>query len=415
MTQNKTHFNAAFFKGNRAKLRARVQDSVPIVVTANGLLQRGADSGYAFAQDANFWYLTGIDDPDVTLVIDGEEEFLIVPARDMNRVTFDGSIDQDELAKRAGVTGVIDEAAGWKRLDTLLSSTKKVATPAAAPSYIQQYGMYANPSRARMIEHMKDHVSDLMVIDIRTDLAVLRMYKQPAELEALRRAITVTSETLNEIFDSKISYHNEYELEAEIFKGFRSRGAMGHSFEPIVASGRNACTLHNVANNDALRTGELIICDVGAEVEHYAADITRTFTFLEPSMRQQDVWTAVKEVQAYALSLLKPGVDMCTYEDEVAARMGKELKALKLIRQTEHDAIRKYFPHATSHFLGLNVHDVGDYTKPLEPNIVLTCEPGIYIPEEGIGVRIEDDVLITETGNEVLSADCRTELFAGTI
>lgn len=402
-------FSSEFFAGNRRALVARVQADVPIVATANGLLQRGADSSYAFSQDANFWYLTGIDEPDITLVVDGDDTFLIVPARDMSRATFDGSIDEKQLAERSGVTKIVDEVTGWKHLGAILEKSSRVATPAAAPNYLQQYGMYANPSRARLIEQMQQHVPELTVIDIRADLAHMRMYKQAPELLALQRAIDITAETLNEVTAKArlAAYRHEYELEAAISHGFRSRGAAGHSFEPIVAGGKNACVLHNVANNDALNTGDMIVCDVGAEVEHYAADVTRTVAAKKRSARQQAVYDAVREVQAFGLELLRPGADLRTFEDKVAARMGKHLKALGLITRSDHESVRKYFPHATSHFLGLNVHDVGDYTRPLKPGVVLTCEPGIYIPEEGIGVRIEDDVLITEKGNRVLSAACR--------
>jgi Xaa-Pro aminopeptidase len=261
-----------------------------------------------------------------------------------------------------------------------------------------------------MASRLKRHVPDVQIIDIRPELARLRMIKQKPELEALQKAIDITSESLNDALKVRKRYTQEYELEAAITHGFRFRGAQGHSFEPIVAGGRNACTLHNVKNESPLKRDELVVCDVGAEVEHYAADITRTVCFGKPTARQQAVYEAVLSVQEYALGLLKPGTNLKKYEEKVAKRMGTELKSLGLIKKLDHDQIRHYFPHATSHFLGLNVHDVGDYQLPLEEGMVLTCEPGIYIPEEGIGVRLEDDVLITKTGNKVLSAACVKQL-----
>jgi Xaa-Pro aminopeptidase len=412
MHENKPLFTADFFVKNRRSLRERVKARGPIVVTANGLLQRGADGSFAFAQDANFWYLTGIDDPDVTLVMNDDDEFLIVTARDASRETFDGSIDASKLEKLSGVSKIVDEVSGWKRLDTLLTKSHRVATPAAAPNYLQHYGMYVNPSRARLIERIQKHVENVEIVDIRTELANMRMIKQAPELAALQEAIDITAATLNEVTAKEAleAYRYEYEVEADIFRGFRKRGARGHSFEPIVAGGKNGCTLHNVANNDALRTGDLLICDVGAEVEHYAADITRTVALGAPTKRQQDIFQAVQEVQSYALTLLKPGALLAEFEDNVTERMGKELQSLGLISSTDASEIRKYFPHATSHFLGINVHDVGDYTQPLQPGVVITCEPGIYVSDEAIGVRIEDDILITKKGNEVLSAACRKEL-----
>jgi Xaa-Pro aminopeptidase len=405
-------FSSDFFAGNRRTLRKRTQAGVPILVTANGLLQRGADSTYAFAQDANFWYLTGITDPDITLVIDTDEEYLIVPFRETNRETFDGAIDTDALRERSGITKIVDETAGWKHLDSRLAEIGKLATPAPAPQYIQQSGMYANPSRARMMERIKQHVPDLQLIDIRTDLAALRMIKQEPEIAALQSAIDITSAALNVVLtpENLGAFRHEYEIEAEVFREFRKRGATGHSFEPIVAGGKNACTLHNVANNSALQAGQLLVCDVGAEAEQYAADITRTVSLGPATERQQAVYDAVQATQTYALSLLRPGALLKDYEESVAQFMGDQLIKLKVIKKPTNESIREFFPHASSHFLGLNVHDVGDYTKPLEPGVVLTCEPGIYIKGESIGVRIEDDVLITAGGNRVMTADCRKGL-----
>ena len=405
-------FSADFFVGNRQRLRAAMPDDRPIVITANGLLQRGADSAYEFAQDANFWYLTGIEEPDITLVMDGEREFLMVPKREATRETFDGAIDLKALAERSGITDILDEINGWNRMDGLLTVNPAVATLANAPTYIAELGMYANPARARLLERLHKHLDNLEVVDIRQQIARLRMIKQPAEIAAIQAAIDVTAETLDTLLiPSKLTrYHYEYELEADITRGFRFGGASGHSFEPIVAGGKRACTLHNVANTAPLITGELIVCDVGAEVSHYAADITRTVAKGKPSPRQQAVYQAVFESQQYALELLKPGVKLHGYEQKVAKFVGQQLQQLGLIKTLDMESIRHYFPHATSHFMGLNVHDVGDYEQPLKAGSVITCEPGIYIPEEGIGARLEDDVLITPAGTQVLSSGCRKEL-----
>jgi Xaa-Pro aminopeptidase len=405
-------FTADFFAANRRALAGRAQAEVPIVVAANGLLQRGGDSSYAFTQDANFWYLTGIDEPDITLVMDGDDEFLIVPVREQNRETFDGAVDTAKLTRQSGITKIVDETAGWKHLDQLLTRSGKVCLPAAAPAYLEHYGMYTNPARSRVAERLQHHIANLQIMDIRAELARLRMIKQPAELAALQKAIDITGQTLNDVLKApKLkAYEHEYQLEADIARGFRFQGGRGHSFEPIVAGGKNACTLHNVANQSSLTKGDLIVVDVGAEYDHYAADITRTVCMGKPTPRQRNVYDAVSAVQEYALSLLQPGTNLRQYEDKVARRMGQELKALGLIKTAKKADIRKYFPHATSHFLGLNVHDVGDYTQALQPGVVLTCEPGIYIPEEGIGVRLEDDILITKDGHKVLSAACRKQI-----
>ncbi len=407
---NKPDFDSNFFKNNRANLRRHLNTDDPIVITANGLIQMGADSSYPFVQDANFWYLSGINDPDIILVMDGEREFLIAPTREATRATFDGQIDQTSLTNLSGIGDVLNEVSGWKRLDALAEKTKRLATLAPAPSFIEQYGMYANPARSRLIDRIRRHVEDIHLMDIRPEIARLRMIKQAPELAALKLAIDITTDTLKDVMAAASGYSYEYEIEADISRGFRYRGADGHAFDPIVAGGKRACTLHNTSNNAALDSSELVVMDVGAAVMGYAADITRTMSVSKPSPRQQDVFRAVRAAHAYAMSLIKPGTKLKTYEDKVMRFIGSELKTLGLIKNLKETEVRRYFPHATSHFIGLNVHDVGDYQMPLKPGMVLTVEPGIYIPEEGIGVRIEDDVLVTPDGVKSLSAGLPVKL-----
>jgi Xaa-Pro aminopeptidase len=399
-------FTSEFFAGNRERLRQLFTGTAPIVVTANGLLQRGGDSTYPFQQDANFWYLTGIDEPDIILVIDKTKEYLIVPARGETRIAFDGSVDKAELSRISGVSSVLDDKDGWRQLEARMRRAKHVATLSPPPVYVEEHGLYTNPARAQLVARMKESHPELELLDLNQHMALLRMVKQPEELQAIQQAIDVTIDTLREITrpSALAKYAHEYEIEADLTRGFRKRGASGHSFEPIVAGGERACILHNVANNGELSSDELLLLDVGAEVNHYAADITRTISIVAPSRRQQAVYDAVLEVQEFAFSLLKPGAFMKENEQKIEHFMGEKLRELGLIKTIEHDEVRKFYPHATSHFLGLNVHDVGDYTKPLEPGMVLTVEPGVYIPEENIGIRIEDDVLITAEGYEVLTA-----------
>lgn len=399
-------FNSDFFTSNRHKLKELFTGKAPIVVTANGLLQKGADSTYAFSQDANFWYLTGIDEPDIVLVMDRDHEYLIVPGRSASRQAFDGVIDFDSLSRRSGVKEIYEETEGWSKLGGRLKKVKHAATLAAPLPYIGQYGMYTNPARAALVEKVKTYNFDLELLDLNQHLARLRMIKQPEELAAIQEAIDITAASIKEATaKAKLkSYAYEYELEAELTRGFRRRGSQGNAFEPIVAGGERACTLHNVANNGRLSADELVIMDVGAEVEHYAADITRTISLNgAPNRRQQAVHAAVLEVQNYALGLLRPGLLHSEYEKQIEQFMGEKLLQLGLISSVTHEAVRKFYPHATSHFLGLNVHDVGEYDRPFEAGSVLTVEPGIYIESEGIGVRIEDDILLTVDGPVILS------------
>lgn len=398
-------FTSAFFVANRQRLRQLFTDTAPIVVAANGLLQRGADGCFAFAQDASFWYLTGIDDPDITLVIDRDKEYLIVPSRSASRETFDGSVEFEPLMRRSGIRHIYGDAEGWDMLNNRLQKVKYIATVASPPAYVEQYGMYTNPARNALAARLKAKKPNLEFLDLSPHLVLMRMYKQPAELQAIQLAIDITISTIKSATRAGqlVKYAYEYEIEAELSRGYRRSGAAGHAFEPIVASGERACTLHYVANNGALAAGELLVIDTGAEVEHYASDITRTRALGKPSRRQQAVHAAVLDVQAYAFGLIRPGIQLKDYEARIEHYLGEKLCELGLIKNINRDEVRKYYPHSASHFMGLNTHDVGDYDRPVEPGIVMTVEPGIYIPEEGVGVRIEDDVLVTETGITILT------------
>jgi Xaa-Pro aminopeptidase len=406
-------FTAEFFRGNREALRRSVGTDDVIVAAANGLQQRGGDENYKFHQDSNFWYLTGLNAPDLVLVMAPQETFLIVPSLTQDWIAFNGGHDETNYRQRSDIQALLNERAGWQRLKTLLAQSRRVATPGSPPELLPRHGLYTSPVRRRLIRRLKNSVPGITIEDIRLQLARLRSVKQLPELQALQRAIDITSETLAEVRRPEFlrGITNEYELDAAISYGFRRRGADGDAFGSIVGAGAHSTTLHHMENNGPVKPGDFIVLDVGAEVEHYAADITRTICNQPLSKRQQAVFDAVEKVQKHALSLLKPGVMPIDYEKAVAEFMGTQLEALGLAKKPSRQQIRHYFPHATSHFLGLDTHDAGDYRAPYEPGMVITCEPGIYIPEEGIGVRLEDDVLITETGGRVLSANCSHQPF----
>lgn len=406
-------FTSDFFAANRTRLREKLADDTTIFIPSNGLLQQNGDTTFPFAQDSNFWYLTGIDEPDCTLVMSSSGDYLLTADRDEVRVAFDGALNAAALTKRSGIVDIVAEAEGWKRLKSESGQFKQIAITEPPMAYLARHGFYTNPARRRMIGKLRRHFPRAIYLDIRPHLAALRSIKQKPELAALQRAVNITAETISDIRSAvgHEAFKYEYQLEAAIMHGFRNRGARGHAFAPIVANGQKATTLHNTSNDGLLAKDQLTLVDIGAEVEHYAADISRTFSTSKPSARQKQVHDAVVEAQTYALSLIKPGLEMKAYEQSVAEKIGQKLVELGVTKSAEPSEIRRYFPHATSHFLGLDTHDVGDYSKPLQPGMVITCEPGIYLPEEGIGVRIEDDVLITESGCEVLSAACPRQAF----
>lgn len=398
------YFSAEFFSANRRRLQELCPEAELIIVAANGLLQRNGDVTYPYRQDSSFWYLTGLNDPDIHLVIDRHDVYLIIPEREAIREIFDGALNQETFAAQSGIETVLSAKVGWEKLNSRLKKAKSAATLLPAGPYIDRHGFYVNPAKAALVQRLKEANPNLELQDARPQLTAMRMIKQQPELQVIQQAIDITITVLRDINGQTFKqFSHEYEIEAALSDGFRKRGAAGHAFAPIVASGQNACRLHYVDNNDVLDKSGLLILDVGAEISNYAADISRTYAFSEPTDRQRAIHGAVLDVQQFAASQLKPGVLLKEYEKAVEQYMGEKLLELRLIDKNEHQLIRRYYPHATSHFLGLDTHDVGDYQRPLEPGIILTVEPGIYIPEEGIGVRIEDNILITKGGTEVLS------------
>jgi len=399
----KSHFTSTFFSGNRNILRSLHKNSGAIVLTANGLLQRNNDMAYPFRQDSNFWYLAGLDLPDAVLIIDNNAEYIILPKRGAHQETFDGALDISALRLQSGIDQILDFEAGWARLSGQIKRAKQVTSLIPPPEYIEAYSFYTNPARAALIGKLNQTKSGLELIDARQNLATMRMIKQKPELAAMRQAIDITVETLKDVVGQLKDYKYEYEIEADLLNGFRKKGASGSSFPSIVAAGKNACTIHYMANSGSLKNTRFVLLDVSAEVENYAADIGNTFWLAERTTREDNVYNVVLDVQSYAYSLLKPGMLMKDFEKQIEHYMGGKLQQLGLINSSEREEIRKYFPHATSHHVGLDAHDIADYDKPLQAGMVVTVEPGIYIPAEKIGVRIEHDVLITDTGIEVLS------------
>jgi Xaa-Pro aminopeptidase len=207
-------------------------------------------------------------------------------------------------------------------------------------------------------------------------------------------------------------------VEAEIIYEFIKQGARGHAYQPIIASGINACTLHYTSNNALCTNGDLLLMDFGAEYGNYAADCTRTIPVSgKYSPRQQDLYHSVLDVFRFARSLMKPGSSINKVHNEVCKRFGQEHVRLGLYtavalenQSADNPLYQEYYMHGTSHFLGLDVHDVGNKDAEFRPGMVLTCEPGIYIPAENIGIRLESNLLITHDGNEDLMKDIPLEI-----
>lgn len=399
---------AAFFADNRARMYEQLQGGI-LVATAYSALQYSNDAAGRFKQEANFWYLTGIERPGWWLVMDASrgKSWLVTPDVDPIHALFDGSLSASEAAQRSGIEDVITRVQAEELLAQIARQHRLVYT-VDQPERAESFDFVLNPAQREMRERLSRQFTGVQ--DARSLLARLRALKQPCEIKAIEAAIATTAAALTNVYKALSTYRYEYEIEAELHREFRRAGAQGHAYDPIIASGKNACTLHYIDNNSPLKKHSLVLLDVGAQVEQYAADITRTYAYYEPTARQRDIHTAVQAAHQDIIKLLQPGLSIAEYSDQVDARMRRALYELGLLASIDDVKYREYFPHAISHGLGIDVHDSLGRPTVFEPGMVLTVEPGIYVPSEGIGVRIEDDILITATKSRNLSHKLPTDL-----
>jgi Xaa-Pro aminopeptidase len=398
--------NSAFFTGNRQKLAKEMGGGL-VVISAYQRLQRGNDTAFFFEQESNFWYLTGIEEPDWKVVLDGSsaEEWLIAPDIEEIHRIFDGSLSDEEASRISGIKKVMTHDEGLQYLRRL-AKKHSVAYTLDQPSWSDHFNFVLNPA-LKQTRQLLERIFN-SVADCRKDLAKLRAIKQPEEIVAIQKAVNVTLAAFESLHADLSSLKYEYEVEAEFDYQFKRAGSQ-HAYDPIVAAGSNAATLHYVKNNDRLKKTDMLLLDIGAKVDGYCADISRTYSLSSSlSKRKQAIHHAVESAHFEIINLIKPGVSMHEYQDGSDRIMNQALLSVGLLKDEADEKYRNYFPHAISHGLGIDVHDSLGAPRVFEPGMVLTVEPGIYIPEEGIGVRIEDDILVTPTGNKNLSGKLST-------
>src|SRR3989344_1660761 len=254
------HFSSEFFASNRKKLLTLFAGTAPIVVTANGLLQSTSDSTFPLRQDRDFWYLTGVDEPDTLLIIDKSKEYLILSEEHDRRVRFDGATTADDIRKISGVNEILDHKAGWQRLNSRLKRVKHVATLPAPSSHIPFYGFYSNHARASLIEKVKSVNNNIELLDLKKHLIQMRIVKKPLELEAFSRAIAVTEKTLKSIAGKAWPKQTTEQFMAnEIGYRFRRNGASDLAFDSVVASGANTAAIHHSPDRTLLTTNGLLL------------------------------------------------------------------------------------------------------------------------------------------------------------
>lgn len=397
--------NSAFFSNNRRRLLRSIEGEV-FVFTANMKLQDIGDSAHTFNQEPNFYYLSGISEPGWIIVFDSDFSWLIAPDISQTEQLFDGQLDYVSAKNQSGVDSVISSAEGAALLDNLAIKYRTVHTAASKQSGTHT-DLFMNPASGRLRKRLSKIFPK--VGDCTADLRRLRAIKLPEEIALIEEASKITANAFSRAKSRIAADGYEFEIEAELIHEFRKNNAR-HGFDPIVASGANACTLHYTANSDALSAGELLLIDAGAKLRAYSSDVTRTFAVGNIGARRSDLHHSLRQALDQITELIQPGTEIRRYLSAADSIMKKTLIANKLIsRENDDEGYRRYFPHSISHGIGLELHEsLGGY-KELLPGMVLTVEPGVYIPDERIGLRLENTVLVTDKGASVLTSAISTE------
>ena len=414
------------FKKRRKLLMQRVGKGNIALISSADVRIRNRDVDYPFRQDSDFYYLTGFNEPDALAVfIPGREQgeyILFCREFDKKKALWEGAHSGVEGATKhyaADDSFPIDDVD--EILSGMLENQNKVFYPMGRDSDLDH-------SLQAWIKHIRSQsrsgvVAPAEIASIEPILHEMRLFKSSAELELMRRAANVTAQAHVKAMQLCKAGRYEYQIEADIVHHFMQAGLRAVAYPSIVAGGKNACVLHYTANSDKLKNGDLLLIDAGAECDHYAADITRTFPisgkFNEP---QAQLYQLVLDAQLAAIEQLQPNTPWNAAHDASVEVMTKGLVKLGLLKGSvkkliKDEKYKQFYMHRIGHWLGMDVHDVGDYKlnqewRTLQAGMVLTVEPGLYISENcktvdtkwrGIGIRIEDDVLITKTGHEILT------------
>ncbi|MBN2613410.1 MAG: aminopeptidase P N-terminal domain-containing protein [Bacteroidales bacterium] len=398
------------FKKNRKKLLGRLENNAVAIVHSNDEMNRTGDQNFRYRQSSNMFYLTGIEQEKTVLVLlpghpdEKMREILFIRKGNKSLETWEGQ--KLTLAGAAELSGI--KNVKWlDGLNTLIQEQliKRDLVYVDVPEY-HKYRADNRFRGERFLRELRDEYPLHLFGRLFPVISDLRKIKEPEEVELIKKACEITGAGFYKALRTIKPAMMEYQVEALLTYEFIFNGASGHAYHPIVASGENACVLHYITNNKPCKDGDLVLMDFGAEYANYASDLTRTIPVNGRfNKRQRALYDATLRVYRFALQLIKPGTTINKIHQEVCRKWEDEHISLGLYsiedlkKNNGDDALcQRYYMHGTSHFMGLDVHDAGGKDDILKPGMVLTCEPGIYIPEENTGIRIETDVLITETG-----------------
>lgn len=409
------------FKQNRSNFNDRLKDNAIAIFQANDEFPRSGDQTYPFKQSPDLFYLTGIDQEQTILILFPDcpdpiyREVLFLKQTSQQIAIWEGYKHTKEEAQNiSGVSSVFWVDSFWNILSVIIHYAETIYLNT---NENDRY-VHAVPYRdLRFIDELKSRYPLHQYTRSAPILRDLRAVKSAIEVKLTRTASAITRDAFIRILRFVKPGIAEYEIEAEIIHEFIRQRATGHAYNPIIASGANANVLHYNDNNQVCKDGDVILLDFGAEYANYNADLSRSIPVNGRfTKRQKQVYNAVLHVMKEARKIMRAGAIWNEYQSEVGKIMEAQLIDLGLLNK--HDVAKqdpkrplykKYFMHGTSHHLGLDVHDFASKYKPFEVGNILTCEPGIYIPEEGLGIRLENDILITVDGNIDLMADIPLE------
>lgn len=409
---------------NRKRLLKEIPRNSIVVVNANDVMPTNADGTMRFQQNSDLFYLTGVDQEETILVLapgfpdKKYREILFIRETSEEIAIWEGQKLTKEQATEATGIDMVLWTSEFPRLFNTLMVAGDVEQVFLNTNEHYRADVEVESRDARFIRWCKGKYPLHRYARLAPIMHRLRSVKSKRELELMQRAADITEKAFRRVLKFVKPGVREYEIEAEYMHEFLRHGSRGFAYEPIIASGANACVLHYIRNDQVCRDGDVLLLDVGAEYANYNADLTRTIPVNGRfSPRQKEVYNAVLRVQREAISMLGPGVQYYEYHKEVQKIMEAELVKLKLIdrkdiRQQDgaRPLVMKYYMHGTGHMLGLDVHDVGSMYQRMEPGMVWTVEPGIYIREEGLGVRIENNVVITAKGTHDLMKNIPVEV-----
>ncbi len=396
----------SFFENNRKNFIERMEVGELAIFCSGEAPQSTADSHYSFRADKNFFYLTGLTRENFKLVLlkttDKVEETIFIEKPDYDIEKWVGRKHTAEQVKEISGIESVQYISGFEAwLNRVLYTTKYETV------YLDLARMkYNGEMTAGMLlsEELQKNYPFLRVKNSHAHMCALRTIKTDFEIEEMKKAIELTKNGLEAIMSTIKPGQNECMPSAEFNYSIMKNGADGNSFPTIAASGGNAVILHYVENDQIMNDGDLVLFDLGAQYKQYAADISRTYPANgKYTDRQKIIYNIVLKAHNTVIEMMKPGVAFAELNKKCSEVLAEELIKIELIK--EKSELSKYYYHGVSHFLGLDVHDIGPRDAVLEAGMVFTVEPGLYIAEENIGIRIEDDILITETGYDNLSKD----------